>query len=514
MPLARIADCGTGGVLRDQFAPELAPGAWSDVLNARFDDGYAKKAAGYAANGGTPTAPPYGIFYGPSATTRYFAYFGLDNAYSLTGTTHTDITRASGVYTMAATDKWVGSMLTGILVVTNGVDAPQSWVPGGATLCADLANWPASTTCKSIRAFKNHLIALDVTKSGTRYPYLIKWSHPADPGSLPSSYDQTDSTKDAGEIDLADTTEAVIDGAALNDVFVVFKAGSTYAMRYVGAPFIFSVQKISEQSGILARNCAVETPMGLVVLTSTDVVLLTGDTAPRSIIDGRNRRWLNDNINVDAYAASFVFHNKKTAEVFVCIPVGASLPDMALVWNYSTDTWSVRELPQVSSAALGFVSATSSPTIDSVATVIDSDTSLIDAGAASIAQPAIMLASPTDTKNYLLDGAEDANGTAQTTRLERKGMHLDAPEVVKLIRGVRPRIDGDTGATVSVYVGASMDVDAEPTWAGPYTFTIGSTLKVDTLVSGRWAAVRFESSAANKWSLRSFDIDYVLTGQY
>lgn len=515
MPLARIQEVGSAGIIRDQFPADMPVAAWTDGMNVQFRDGYARKSPGYESSLGTPTVAPYGVFYTPSNTTRFFAYLGTAKAYCTDGSTHTDITPAAGDFTGAATNKWVGGMLTGIFVVTNGVDAPQYWVPSASNDLAALTNFTASTTCRSIRPFKNHLIAMDLTQSGTRKPFLVRWSHPADPGSVPSSWDITDTTKDAGEIDLADTTGAVIDGGALGDVFLVWKQNATYALRYVGPPYIFSSQKVTEQSGILAANCWCETPLGLVVLTLGDVVLHVGDQAPRSIIDGTNRRWLAANISSDNYANSFVVHNEDESEVWVCFPsAAATYCDTALVWNYASNTWGVRTLPSTNGAAVGYV-ASASVTWDSLSsTGWDSSGSIWDAGVSTLVSPRIVMASAGNTKLYAMDSTELADGSAQTTRLERSGLHFDMPERVKLVRAVRPRIDGATGAVVNVYVGASMDVDQSPTWSGPYAFTVGSTLKIDCLVSGRYIGVRYESDENTAWRLRGFDVDLEPMGGY
>lgn len=521
MPLVRFADVGSAGMVLDQFPHELPQAAWSDVRNGRFLDGYARKAPGYLSALGTPSVAPYGLFYAPSTSTRFFAYFGLTKAYCTDGSTQTNITRQSGGsdsnYTGAADDKWVGGNLSGILVVTNGVDAPQSWVPSASNDCANLANWPASTTCKSIRAFKQHLVALDVTKSSTRYPYLVKWSHPADPGAVPASWDETNATYDAGEQDLGDSYGEVIDGGALDDVFIIWKANATYAMRYVGPPYIFAFQRVTDQSGIIARNAWCETPRGLVVMTLGDVVLQVGDKPPQTIINGRNREWLFSNIHQGYYQRSFVAHNEDKFEVMVCFPSLSSSGwcDKALVWNYASDVWSQRDLPTAAAAAVGYVASTS-PTIDSVTTMIDSDTTLIDAGASNLTTQTVVIASANDTKLYAFDAGETADGTAQTTRFERTGLSLDAPERVKLVRSIRPRIDGVSGGTVNVYVGGSMDADAAntPTWSGPYSFTVGTSMKIDCLVSGRYLAVRFESADDSSWRLRSFDMDVQAQGEF
>jgi len=521
VPLARIPDVGSKGLILDQFPPELELGAWSAARNVRFSDGFASKVPGYSATLGTPSVAPYGVFYAPSDAATLYAYFGLAKAYSSDGAAQTNITRqADGNdvdYTSTAGDKWVGGVLTGILVVTNGVDAPQSWVPG-ANKCANLANWTSTHTCKSIRPFKNHLIALNVTENSTAYPYLVRWSHPADPGSLPSTWDITDTTKDAGQIDLADTPGEILDGGAMGDIFIVWKQNATYALRYIGAPLIFSSQKVTDQSGILAPNCWCETPLGLVVLTLGDVVLHVGDQPPKSIIDKRNRQWLFDNLNSGLYQRAVVAHYEDRSEVLIGFPSQASTTycDKALVWNYAADTWAIRDLPMVSAATIGPLTASSLSDIwsDLAAVEWDASTAIWNADNYSLAEQTVVMASPPNTKIYALDGAQTADGTPAISMLERSGITFDAPERVKFVRAIRPRIDGDVGATVSVYVGAAMDVAEAPSWSGPYTFTIGSTLKVDCLASGRYIGVRLESNAASAWRLRSMDIDVELMGGY
>src|SRR5258706_476813 len=80
---------------------------------------------------------------------------------------------------------------------------------------------------KIIRSFGPYLLALNVTKGANIYPHMVKWGHPADPGSVPSSWDETDETKDTGEKDLPDVTAGVIqDGLPLQGNFYVYKEGS------------------------------------------------------------------------------------------------------------------------------------------------------------------------------------------------------------------------------------------------------------------------------------------------
>jgi len=83
-------------------------------------------------------------------------------------------------------------------------------------------------------------------------------------------------TLDAGEVDIAETPDLLVDALHLGDALIVYKERSMYAVRYVGYPAIFAVQRLPGDSGMLFRGCGAMTPLGHVVLTAGDVVLNTG----------------------------------------------------------------------------------------------------------------------------------------------------------------------------------------------------------------------------------------------
>ncbi|WP_230687588.1 hypothetical protein, partial [Streptococcus pneumoniae] len=81
-----------------------------------------------------------------------------------------------------------------------------------------------------------------------------------------------------------------------------------YAMSYVGAPYIFRFQRLPGESGMLARGCAVNTPVGHVVLTAGDVVVNNG-TGVQSIANGAVRSYIFNNIDSTNYKRAFVTAN-------------------------------------------------------------------------------------------------------------------------------------------------------------------------------------------------------------
>jgi hypothetical protein len=98
--------------------------------------------------------------------------------------------------------------------------------------------------------------------------------------------------------------------------------------------------------------------------------------------------------------------------------------------------------------------------------------------------------------------------------MERIGMHLDTPNIVKTVRAVYPRIEGNADSVVNVQVGAAMVANGVPAWGPPVPFVVGKDQKIDVFASGRYLALRFSNVGYPRWRIRSFDIDYVNAGLY
>jgi len=512
--LIPVKQVGQYGVIRDLSQPELPINAWTDCKNIRFLDGFAWQFYGHGEIYASPSVTPYHVLPLTVAGVSYWLYAGAAKIYTVTGSTHTNITRqtASVDVDYAATrNSWTSTVLGGIPVLNNGVDAPQQWLLTGK--CTAVTAWPASTTCASMRAFKNVLVALDVTKSGTRYPYLVKWSHPADPGAMPSTWDHTDATKDAGEFDLSDGYGYIIDGLALRDSFMIYKTDGVFRLDYTGGAFVYRNNKVLGMSGAMNKNCITELDGIHFVLTGSDVVVHDGQTAT-SVLDKQTRRYLFQNIDSDYAYLAFVFKNPYLNEVFVCYPEpGNTSCNKAMVWNWKDKTISFREMPNVIHATNGILSNGLSQTFDADTGSFDSDITLFNAGEYTPANARVVLASA-DTKLYQLDSSATFNGTAIDAYVERRGLHFDAPDKIKTVRGIRPRITGTTGATVLIYVGASTEPYGDPVYQAAVSWTIGTSVSADVFCTGRYIAIKFGSGTATQWRLDSYDIDVVTGGAW
>ncbi len=516
MPIVRVPQAGSIGVIKDLSQHELPNNAWSDARNVRFLDGAAYQFYGHGEVYNSPSFAPQHVLPCTVSGSRYWIYTTASKIFCVTNTggtaVHTDITHLTPRTGVA--NQWTSTLLSGIPILNAGDGtAPMSWSLNTASKFVDLANWPASTSCKSIRAFKNYLIALNVTKSGTNYPYMVKWSHTADPGTVPVTWDPTDATKDAGETDLAEGYDPIVDGLQLRDSFMVYKENSCWRMDFTGGTYVFRFSKVLGASGALNRNCIVEVDGMHVVLGGNDVFVHDGQSA-ESVLDKQTRRYLFQNIDVNGAGLCFVFKNPFFNEVFICYPsIGSTYCDMAMVWNYKDKTVSFRQIPNLNHANYGPVDNSLAGNWNQDSAPWDSDLTLWD-GPDFVPSTSRTILASANTKLYMMDSSSSFDGVIPSAYLERRGLSLGAPEGIKLVRGIRPRIQGNTGQTVNIKIGTSNDPFTDPTWGPTMAHTIGSTVANDCFVSGRYIAVRFETGTAYQWRLDSYDLDVAEGGAW
>ena len=523
MAIIRVPNCGSVGVVQDLSQHELPINAWTDAKNIRFLDGYCNQFLGHSRVYGTPSVIPYHVLPVIVGDDRYWLYASDKKIYATSiiasVLTHTNLTRQSAgvdVDYSALPNQWTSTVIGGIPILNAGnvADYPLQWDLNIANRAKNLDNWPANTYCKAMRPFRSFLVALNITKSTTNYPYMVKWSHPAVPGSVPSSWDETDPTLDAGEFDLADGYDHVIDGLQLRDSLMVYKQNSVWRMDYTGGAFVQRVSKVLGMSGAMNRNCIAEIDGFHIVLTNNDIVIHDGMQAS-SILDKRTRRWLFQNINVEFNDRCFVFKNTFFNEVFFCFPtIGASIPDSAIVYNYVDKTISKRDLPNVHHAASGQISDGLSSPWDVDLADWDSDLTFWNTPDFVTNVSRVIMGSA-DTKLYALDSYQTFDGVPPQSYLERSGLSFDASERNKLITGIRPRITGNNGETVLIKIGGNdTDPYAAPTYNETMTHVIGTTVRNNCLNSNRYHAIRFENGTAMQWRLDSYDLEIEDNGEW
>ena len=539
----QIHNAGDIGIVKETDAKDHAipPEAWTDGKNVRFLDGKVKKFTGHDEVFAQMTIAPYQLLAVPYLDSSFWLALGLARVEALTGTAVNDITRASGAYEAISRGSWSASMFAGLAVMNNYVDVPQYWADAVATqLLQDFPAWPANVRANVIRPYKNYLVALGITKeyntaSEAYYPNMIKVSHPADPGSMPSTWDETDQTKDALERDLVDDEAGeLLDGKQLGDRLIMYKEGSTHYLQHIGGTFIHENKRIFDTSGILAMNCVADLPKvrgataGHFVHNGHDLIIHDGQ-AINSVVDNKMRKFLNANIDTNAYFRSFCITNLEAKEMWFCFPeTGSEFCTLAATFSLVDGTIGIRELPGVSGGHSGIIDTGGSQEVwdnidetwDSVAANAVAD-GLWDGRTFTQFNRGIMLADPTSSKIFRADTTEEFDGSAFTAFVERKGIAIigrdaDREPVLdfshdKIINRVWPKM---RGGPVDIKVGMQATMDGAITWSTPVTFDPATDTYIDPdpVPSGRLPAIHFSSTGSETWELDGYDIEMDVLG--
>jgi hypothetical protein len=495
---------------------DMAPSFFSYGNNVRFLDGKAGKILGHIEVLGTPAAAPYWATGWLQGSTNVWIYGTATSLRKISGVTHSDVTRSAGAYTTIAstTDNWQGDVLGGVLVVCNGIDAPQSFTQA-ASVFADLTQWPSTLKCKAIVPFKNHLIALNLTDSASgsavAQPFTIRWSDAIPAGSDnngTNTWVTSAAASESGETSLMGTKGHVLNAVQLGNLLMIYKEDSVYSLNYVGGAFTFNIRQVFKDTGLFSRDSVVDLGNGKHVMMTTDDVVVHDGNSIKSIIDDQMKTFLFSKIDSASLHKTFMVHNKIKSEVWICFPVtGATggYPNLALIWNYVENTWATRDLPSVNYIAKGVVNPVLANTWAAATTTWKADTLNWGQAAYNPAIDSLLMIGTNDTKLYLADSGVTFNGTNFTTTLERRGLNAGRTDAIKQISRVYPRIEG-TG-TVSISVGAELAPNSGVVYNDPVTFTIGTDNKVDCRVKGRYAAIKIESDAASQFRLSGYAIE-------
>jgi len=517
MTLVRIDNVGALGVFRDIPAHQLPPEAWSDAGNIRFYKKNAIRILGHEQVFGTPSVQPGFIMNVPAPQSSFWLYASKTAVYGYDAGTHTDITRAAGAYTASEFRDWQGCILGGIPILNNGADIPQAWLTLSlGTKLTNLANWTSTLRAKIIRNFGPFLVALNLNDNGTLLQQTIQWSHPADPGSVPSSWDYTSPVVDAGRLHLTDVKGGSIqDALLLGSALVIYKQSSTHLLRFVGGTAIMAPDLLLN-SGILAARCAAVIDSGRrhFVVTQDDVITHGGTRETENPLEEKDKDYLFADLDPTSYVNAFAFDNPAFREAWFAYPSsGQTFPDKALVWNYRTGQVTFRDF-DANTVDIGEYTDSTGTQWDNLVGSWDDQTRAWS----TQARRRLIMGKHSATKIYGLDSGYAFGTATPTAFLERTGLSIvgrdrqGQPKADytsrRLVSRIWPRIRGN--ATVSVKVGVQNQDEDAVTWATAQTFS-PSQKYLDFEVEGVLPAVRFESVDNVAWQLEGYSLDVTIT---
>jgi len=416
------------------------------------------------------------------------------------------------------TRKWTATNLNGIIIATDGYDTPQYWplaagVPSLTVPFRELRNWPAtSNKCKVIRSFRTFLVGLNWERAGVNEPRLVKWSTEATYGNVPTTWSEADNTLDAGEYQLADTSGEIVDGLPLGDSFLIYKKNAIYIMNYVGTPYIFSFKLLSPNIGCLAKNCIAEFEGGHFFIGLSDFYLCNGQQVT-PLLPERLRRAVFDDLDGDNdnYNKCFVAADYVRNEMIAAYPstAGASggPADKAIIWNWKTNTFSMRDLPDTSHISAGIIEITAGTQWDNITGSWNAGSGAWGSTNYGNVSENLVFADVTNTKLFRDNHGNTEDGTNMTSYIERTGYDLGDPSIIKYVSAVYPELEVSGNNEVKVYVGHQMATEEAITWDNGTDFNPNEQSKVSCRSTGKYFGVKFESTGDFDWKLNGLAFD-------
>lgn len=464
------------------------------------------------------TAPGF-LMNVPTPTASVWVFTGIDSIWTFDNGSFSDITQSGG-YNSTEYTQWDGTILGGIPILNNEVDPPQMWPSlSGGTDAEDLDNWPADTTCKVIRAFGPFLIAMDITDTSGNYPHMFWWSHPAEIGDVPVTWDYTDTDFQAGRRELTDIDAGIIlDGMMLKDMFIIYKQFSTHVVRFQGGQNVMKNDLLFATSGILARKCVCPIEKGTrhFVVTADDIIIHNGQ-AIDSVVEDRLRTYIFNNLSQENRAMAFCVNNPAKNEAWFVYPeLGSSAPNKAFVYNYRDKTHYFRDWVG-EYATSGFIQNTSSEEWDNLLGTWDANTNTW--GAEGRRQ--LVSVSMDDNAFFQLDSSNSFNGEDIPFSATRDGLAIfgkdrgNQPKVSltnrKLITRMWPKIQSPL--PVNIEVGVREFLHGSLIWSDVQSFDPNSQMYLDFTVNGRIMAVRFSGEHSAEFTLEGYDLEIEILGE-
>lgn len=497
----------TRGVAADPPANEVSTEFFTGASNVHFRDGFAGRVLGSRAAYGTLPVDVLHLLNARFDTTNFWLVFGAEEIHALETSNSDDVTPAAGLVAASDAWQWSSALLNGVPVATNGLDAPIYWAGDVGTPFEDLPGWPASTLCKSIAAFRFHLVALDIDGPAGHFEAQVLWSDAAEPGEVPGEWTPA-ADNEAGDTVLGDTPGPCLCAVPLRGSLLIYKRSSVYSMDYVGGDEVFAFRQVFSATGALTRHAVADLSDGRHFVVGDGDIYIHDGVSRQSVAQDRMRRFVFDQLDQDSYENLFVVYHRAKNEVWVCFPEqgGDGLCTLAVVYDVGHDAYGVRVLDDVACAAIGIVNDTSPSEAWADAAYTWADASrLWNQPNYSLAVESLVTGGGTTATQH-----DTQDATAVNASLSRYDLALGEPERLKLGKRLHVRAKPGFG-TLYVRLGARMTPADSIVWSDEQQLVEPEQV-VHTMALGRYLSYEVRSEDEDEWQISGIDLEYELRG--
>lgn len=545
-----ITNLGTSGLNTDVSPWELPPEFITAGNNFRTYAGAIKSAGGYedwSSSGAASFYPGFIMYMGSSFAKGEWLIPGRDAVYRFNGEQWVNISSDAG-YALGTDNElfWNGCMLGQIPIINNTQVHPEYWLPGGGSakmlpLQFDPDNtWDdVNKSFKVIRSHKNFLFALNLTEAGDAIPSQpsgYRWSHPADINGLPYTWssDGTDLSSLAGKASIGADNGEIIDGMSMRDSFCIYSDNGINVLDPSYDEFVWRRRELSSTVGLLASNCVIEVKGRHFFLGDGDVLMNDGNSV-QSIVHNRIRQRMTSSISADYYSRSYAVRNTALKEIWFCVPEdGAQYPNIAYIYNWRDDSWSIRDLPYAEVNEVPTIKqtyATYGPKLspeetwedditnypnapgddpDAFRPTWDSDDGTWSSRSKTPLEDTVVGVFSDEDEVKVLDPQVSYDAGNLDSFMERTNFPLEGLEQVATISRVYPHIKGTQPVTIQF--GSQEVAGGSVRWEPASSFTPSVDRKIDLRSTGSLHCWRISSKGVGNWSISGFDIEYTTNG--
>ena len=457
-----------------------------------------------------------------SGAIKYWVICGDTGVYQFDGDVFTDISNTDG-YAITDEDLWSGCRLSDIAIINNISHYPEWWNSNNPASTLQYLSWDATQNWKEadkrahiIRSHKQFLFALDLVEGGVEIKDGVRWSAPADVNGIPPTWDELDTTNFAGLVNLGGDGGRIIDGLSLRDAFVVYREYGISIFDYVGGSFVWQIRHLSTTVGLISPDTIAEVKGRHFILADGDIIVNDGNSIESLLHNRIKRKFLSD-FDKDNYDKSFVIRNNTQSEIWFCIAkAGALYPNVAYIYNWRDDTWSIRDIPQTPHGSYG---TQASPPIEwdnSNLTWEEGVTSWNQETITPLDETIVIATKPSGAglsgELLFLDFSTNNSVSSFSSVIERTGFALEGKDNVTTITRVYPRSRGS--GSFYVELGSQDYPDAPVRWKDKVLFNPATDRKIDMRTTGELHCFRFSTTDDNiYWELSGIDVEYVNAGR-
>lgn len=398
------------------------------------------------------------------------------------------------------------SLLNGIPIISNSTDEVVYW-PGSGNM-ATLPGWTATESAGFVAVFRFHIFAMNIDGPSGTFRNLVKWSDAAEPGTVPGSWTPA-ADNSAGSAELADGKGAVLSAYPLRDNLVFYKPSTTYVAQWVAGNQKFAFRKTNSKNGSLGKHTVVDLGEVHLVVEQGDIVL--SDAVNRkSIGESRVKDYFFNSLDEDNLANTFAIFYPPTGEVIIAFPSsGSDRADTGLIYNIAQDKFSIRDLPNIAHAGIGFVDDSSESALwqDATATW-----DAVIGTWASYNKTITATESLVFALAQTLEEQDTDDPQTIAAHIARHDLDFGEPERVKFVKRLHVRAEPGYGQLL-VRVGSRMTPTDSIAWSNEVALDEPEQI-VNVITQGRYISFEIRSNSDDVWTVTGVDIEAEMRGYH